>query len=397
MKLCEMHFSIFALTICGLTVPAQAQSLSCLVATQTTDEIVQMNVSSFNLLDTAQLDNENNWTLTTLNNKYQAIDITASPGIGTFGTIVITPDRPINFSDSELRVSFHSPNINLETVCSKGKFMPGSWLPSLTNDSKNADISITGSLQAGVNAKPLYSYTFDGKYTLAPPSAVRYGFAAAFKAIASQQTNADPDSMKLSGTFRYITPLVGRNGLIIDSDIIGYEFSRTVKGSQQTGPNQIIDKNSNRMHSAYVTIVRSQPKWGSFDFRVAGIEFGKAVSRTVKSDSQGETESKVLRGVFGISYFNYWRPPAGLKRIDLEFQHTQRVLQFAEPYKRINVNGGAQYLSRRARPVTTAKLTLTVIDGIGVTAAYLRGSLPPTYQFVDHQLTIGLTVLLKRR
>jgi hypothetical protein len=352
-------------------------------------------------LSAPDLQNPANWSLFSVTNQYKVVGDVTVASVDSAGAqgITITPDRPVDYTSGPLQIYFRSASGDLQVLCTKGKTTPSSWIPKLTADSKDADISLTGSLQSGVGSKPQYSYTFDGKYAFAPPSAVSYAFAATFKAVASQQTNADPDSMKLAANFRYLHNLPHRNGLVFISDLIAYEFSRTLKNDKQLvlnqpGP-QYIEKNSNRVHSAYLTFVRSE-RFGSFEFQPFGIEVGKALTRTVKAASNGTTETSILRGVFGADYYNFWKPKKAFKRIDFEAHHAERVLHFAEPYKRATLNDGKQYLSRYARPISTAKLTFTIADGFGISFSYLRGSLPPTFQFVDHQLTVGLTILLKK-
>jgi hypothetical protein len=364
--------------------------------------VVQFSLTTLGALSTADLQNSSNWNVFTLRNQYKVapgdIQVVAADSAGA-QSVIIKPDRAIDFTGGPLHVLFRSGSGDLEAVCDKRKLKTGSWVPRMTADSKDADISLTGALQTAVGNRPQYSYAFDGKYDFTPPRAVSYAFAATFKALASQQTNADPDSMKLAANFRYLANLPGRNGLIVTSDLIAYEFARTLKNDKQVvlnqpGP-QYIEKNSNRVHSAQVTFVRSE-RFGSFEFCPLGIEGGTALTRTVKAASNGVKEMSILRGVFGADYYNFWAMKKALKRIDFEAHHTQRILHFAEPYKRSTLNDGKQFLSRYARPISTAKLTFTVVDGFGISFSYLRGSLPPTFQFVDHQLTLGLTILLKR-
>jgi hypothetical protein len=361
--------------------------------------IVQMDLDSLGSITLPDLNASGNWTLSTVADFYRIQTVVLPSAIPGTTVIRLTPDRPVDYTEGPALVRFKSANGSLEAVCQPAKVTRSSLLPTLTKDPKTADISITGALQAAVGDRPQYSYTVDAKYNVLP-YLTSHELAATFKAVASQEYNADPDTMKLAANYRWLHNLPNHVGFIFSSDLIAYEFQRAIKQDTPVALGvpipTYINKNSNRVHSATAMFIYSRPKQGSFAFRPLGIEAGQSITRTVKAASQGVTDTSILRGVFGADYYNFRKEFWGFKRIDFEAHHTQRILHFAEPYVRAGVNGGKQYLSRYARPVSTAKLTFSLRDGFGVSFAYLRGSQPPSFKFVNHQLTIGLTILLKR-
>jgi hypothetical protein len=365
----------------------------------TSNPTLDLDVENATPLST-ELGRFGNWQVSTVVHNYDldqhSVDA-QDKGAGVF-TVRITPTTPVDFTKGAALVRFASPAGNLEATCKPEEIKGSSWLPSFVEDPKDADITIAGALQTTVGDKPQYNYSIDGKYDIL--SKGPHAISATFKAIASQEHNADPDSMKLAANYRWLIELPRKWQMIVSSDLIAYEFERKVKDDKPVALNQpipkFIDKNSNRVHSAQVTFIRST-KYGSFFFRPVGIEGGSYITRSVHATSNTGQDTAILRGAFGADYYTFWKDKAHIHRIDFEAHHTQRILHFAEPYTRADLNGGDQYLSRYARPISTAKLTFTLVDGFGVSSAYLRGSLPPTFEFVDHQLTIGLTVLLQRK
>lgn len=374
---------------------------ACIVAQGTSSaNVVQLRLVDPGTISTSDLQLDGNWSVSTILHSYtfKKTPIRATPisGGGEF-LIVLTPDTNVDYTAGDALVRFASPTHRFESVCHPGKISPTSRLPKLYEDPKDADISIMGALQTGVGDKPKYSYTFDGKYDLF--SAGAHALSVSFKAVASEQGNADPDSMKLAGDYRFLANLPGQWGLIVKSNPIAYEFERKVKEDKPVALGQpipkYIDKNSNLVPTAQILFIRST-NLGSFFFRPLGIEAGSSLSRTIHVTSATSRDTKVLRGVFGADYYMFWKDRLRVHRIDFEAHHTQRVLAYAEPFARAGINGGNQYLSRFARPITTAKVAFSPATGAALSFSYSRGSLPPSFEFIDHRLTIGLTMLFKR-
>ena len=398
--------SLFLLSLFSLALYAQPAPSCPVTRGSSSAKVVQINLRKPGGITENALRSPANWSVSTIlhsytfNKKPIVVSQDTPPSKDTPGdfAIILTPDSDLDYTVGDATVRFTSASGGFEVTCHPQKISPDSRLPTLVEDPEDADITVTGALQSAVGDKPLYNYSIDAKYDVY--STGRHAIAAAFKAVASQQHNADPDSMKLAANYEYLKNLPLKWGMVVSSDLISYEFERSIKNDKPVALDKpipkFIDKNSNRVHSAQLTFIRST-NFGSFFLRPVGIEGGAYITRSLHAASSEGQDTAILRGVFGADYYMFWKEKVHIHRIDFEVHHTQRVLHFAEPYARAGLNNGDQYLSRYARPISTAKLTFTIVDGFGLSFSYLRGSLPPTFEFVDHQLTIGLTILLKRK
>jgi len=272
----------------------------------------------------------------------------------------------------------------------------------LTDEKKKADIDITGAWQIGENAKPLYSWSVKATCPSAIGVGAKYGsIGPAFTAEASQQANADPDAMKASLAYRKDKPLnkVRRDGLQFNADFLSLEFERKIAKEAVIGaegkPTQrkYIDKNSNVMWSGNLKYVNA---WRPVNWTLGlgGFEAGRAISSTVKADSQSRERQAVSRLVFDLD-LNRPLFVAGKRVLDLHGNHTLRLPFRPEPFQRVGENGGEVYLTNKPRHWTVVEANWLVAKGAQLSFQYKRGSLPPSFEFVGHQLTVGMNLLLK--
>jgi hypothetical protein len=278
-----------------------------------------------------------------------------------------------------------------------GGVLRGCLAWKLTKDKKKADIDITGGLQAGVGAKPQYNWSAKASCDFVQGSFGEIG--PSFTAEASQQNNADPDSMKAGITWvKNIAPPGTRNGWKLSGDLLSYEFERKINKEAVLAEGKAVDqqyltKNSNLMWSGKAAFVNGSPQLNS-TLTFIGFEAGKALSRTVKKDSQSSNDQTVARLYFAFD--PYWTLFYKDKAI-LTFHGNQtlRLPFHPEPYSEAGVNGGQMYLTNKPRHWSLVELTFPFTDGVALNLQYKRGSLPPSFEFVNHQITIGVNLLFK--
>lgn len=269
---------------------------------------------------------------------------------------------------------------------------------ALTKDKKKADVDITGSFQAGVGAAPQYAWSVKAG---CPVFEGNYGeFGPSFTGEASQQANADPDSLKAGVTWRKLVPIEkSRNGFILSGDLISYEFERKTKkepvivdGKAVDQP--YIDKNANLMWTGKAAYVSGSPSL-NWTLNFIGFEAGRGVSRSVAASTPAQKGQAVTRLYFSLDvYRTLFRHDKPLVTF-----HGNQVLRLPfhpEPYKQVDVNAGKMFLTSKPRYWTEVETTFPLTDGVGINVQYKRGSLPPSFEFVDHQVTIGFEILLKR-
>jgi len=286
------------------------------------------------------------------------------------------------------------------------------WFPpkfNFTTDKKNPNLDVSGSLQTGVAAKPQYQWNVLAQ---APweHDGLNWDFTAGpkFTGIASQETNADPDSLSASAAteFYFFRHSLAPNILF---NPISYEFERKAKQEAvlvngKPTVHNYQQKNTNLIVSAGLQFVTGfgHGKKAHTGFPVGlninlGTEIGSAVSRSVlnQNPKPGYSDNP-LRAVAGSDvYFDVYRP-AGWKYplLNVDGHYTVRLPFHPEPFQEAGVNNGNQFYSTQARHYITASLSHTIVAGSNFTVKYLYGSLPPTYSFVDHQVTIGFEVVL---
>ncbi len=279
---------------------------------------------------------------------------------------------------------------------------------ALTGDKKKANLDASGSLQTAVGATPLYQWSVLAQYPV-EYLGTNYVFKAGpkFTGLASQQTNADPDSLSLraAGEFDFPDAKLGSRPLPINLDFnaVDYEFERKAKqeavlvnGKATLNPYQ--QKNTNLIVSGGVQFVEAW-RYGKVNLPNVnlslGTEFGSAVSRSVlNKNPKGGFSDNPLRAVAGADvYFDL--PKVGSQPLlTVDGHYTVRSLFHPEPYSQEGVNGGNQFYATKARHFIAVNLARAIAKGANLTVQYKFGSLPPSFTFVDHQVTIGLEIVL---
>lgn len=299
----------------------------------------------------------------------------------------------------ELAVLFQAPSgkvalaKNREFVAVKSEKKP----VQLVKAAKDADINISGGLQAAVDAKPLYYWEVKAAY----PFLLLNGWGnlgPSFEGSASKQTNADPDSLKAKLRYKNRWPVSGRKGFVVEGDLPSYEFESSIKDESLIVDGEIVQrkflkKNANLLAGGEVRWVHGSRR---INYQLgAGADFGKATSRTIKTDSSGREQTSVLRPRATMKVLKIWQDEEGKKPVELDGSYTLRWPLQPEPFQKLGLNGGKPQLSRIPRHWLAVNLGATLTPGIKLTAQYRYGALPPSYQFVNHRLTLGFSFLLR--
>jgi hypothetical protein len=272
----------------------------------------------------------------------------------------------------------------------------------LTDDKETADIDITGGVQAGVDAKPEYNWSAKARCSVLGEPRIPWGrLSLSFSSEASQQENADPDAMKAAVTWLKRKSFSGETyGFILNADALSYEFERKVKTEHvienaEVVKREFLKKNSNLMWTGMGRFVVPPSTLGSLTIGFFGVELGRSVSRTVKADLRDSENQAVRRLHFNAdAYKDFYRGPRRI--VVLHGHHTARFPFVPEPYVRATENAGKMYLTNKPRHWTLVEMLFPFYDGFNMNIQYKRGSLPPSFEFVNHQVTIGVNLLLKR-
>lgn len=337
------------------------------------------------------------------------------------GLIVLTltgplgADTVLNHHISVLFAGDPSTAVQPETVDVKQPkrqefFVKGWFLPKVnfTTDKKNANFDISGSVQTGVDAKPQYTWSVLAKYPVEYQGSI-YVFKAGpkFTGTASQEPNADPDSLSAGAASEFDfsdTKLLGKS-LPINFlfNPIDYEFERKPKqeavlNNGKATLNKYRQKNTNLIVSGQAQFVEAwkYKKMNLPNVNVnLGTELGSAVSRSVLNvaPKSGYSDNP-LRAVAGADVYFDLPKVAKYPFLSVDGHYTVRSPFHPEPFKQDGVNNGNEFYSTKARHYVAVNLARTIVKGANLTAQYRFGSLPPTFSFVDHQVTIGFEVVL---
>ena len=279
----------------------------------------------------------------------------------------------------------------------------GCYKYTFTDDKEKALITVTGGFQAAFDAKPQYFWSAKAACSVGGQAHKGIGeFALSFVGEASAQKNADPDSLKAGIKWnRRISPTTSRMAWILIGDAFSYEFERAIKdeavlNSDKPEIRKFLEKNSNLMWGGQVRWVTGLRKV-NLTVGLAGLEAGRSLTRTVKADANSSAPQPVVRLKFDMdAYYNIYRTNRQSPVVTIHSQHTSRLPFYQEPYLRARENDGKMYLTSKARHWTLFEVGIPIAKGTGLSIQYKRGSLPPSFEFVNHQVTIGFNLLLTK-
>jgi hypothetical protein len=283
------------------------------------------------------------------------------------------------------------------------------WNFALTEDKKNADIDISGGFQAGVGARPQYFWSVKASCPFDLGEGEKYGrLGPSFTAQAATQSaphgNADPNSMKAGLSWNYVQSLdLSRNGFLYSADLIGYEFERAAKKEAVLDAHgnpvfqTYLNKDSNLIWDAMARYSYNgvNPLGVNFTLGFIGFEAGRSLTRTVHKTFQATNNQPIARLVFNFDVYKDFYSH-GKTVLSLHGQQVLRLPLLGEPFQDADVNDGTKFLTTKPRHWSLIEANWLLAKGAGISLTYKRGSLPPGFEFVDHQVTLGLSVQFKR-
>jgi hypothetical protein len=246
----------------------------------------------------------------------------------------------------------------------------------------DADVYLFGSYLAGASTKPLYS--IDATVRWLPEirdSGYFLGISGTVEVNSStsaplHESSADPDSLAAALALRFM-----RHGFLFEIEPAKGEFARRYPASSF-------------VPSAIVKWVRdpifSTARHAAVFYPYAGIEAGTNLNHPASLSQYGAIGRFVLRG-YGAYYISK-KEPDNYDPYLLEFyaDYTARFLLTNEPY----IKDGLQ-LQSDPRQYLESGIAWNVSKHVGVEAKYKHGSLPPMFEFLDHQVSVGITFKTK--
>jgi hypothetical protein len=267
----------------------------------------------------------------------------------------------------------------------------------------DADLYLFGSFLAGESTKPLYMIDAKGNW-MWTKGEWDLGIKSALSTNASAQTpvdrtRIDPDSITAAFSAQriFVWRVPGIEGLDLNLQPLGGEFSRKTTSSDIVGAAQ----------AKLVTKPWFGPiRWVAV-YPVVGYEGGHSLNQptTLFKEKVNLTGwNGISRAVLGINGEYYWlskKPTADdTYRFTIDASYQSRILFEPEPFVTVlDVKTVPTYtvtLGRRPRPEAEVHITWNFSKYTGLSIQYKYGSLPPLFQFVDHQATVGLTFRAKQ-
>ncbi len=147
---------------------------------------------------------------------------------------------------------------------------------------------------------------------------------------------------------KIIAPPDTRNGCILSGDALSYEFERKIKKEPVIVGGQAVDrrcleKNTNLMWTGKAAYVNGSPAL-NWTLTFAGFEAGRALTRTIKRDSQTANEQTVARLYFAFdAYRTFFR--TGKPVVTLHANQILRLPFYQEPF----AEGDTMFLTKKPR------------------------------------------------
>ena len=257
----------------------------------------------------------------------------------------------------------------------------------------DADIYISGSVLAGQGTKPIYM--LDAKVNFAPPISkndLRFGIYSEIQSNANatppnNRSTIDPDSITASATLNQL-----RKSFYWELKPAGGEFSRKYP-------------ESNFVSSGTVAWWRDSKNvaggWFVF-YPSIGFEAGKNLNKPTilfKQPADLSRYDAIARIVPTVQAEYFVWSSKDNPKATINGSYQVRLLLADEPFttyeyytKPDGTRDRTQFVSMRnnARHWVNAGVTWNVSDYVGLTAQYKFGSIPPLFELVSHQVSLGV-------
>jgi hypothetical protein len=256
------------------------------------------------------------------------------------------------------------------------------------NHQGDPDYSLSGSVAAGVGAKPLYS--IDGSFLTRIKRGNRVSLAATETIKSDSSADIDPDSFNSAITLIYSSAPKHQNLFSAKSNLAGLEFD---KGSAVF----------NEVSSAAFSWMRFKD-WASSEGDLtrslevsltAGIELGDNFknSFTVANQPSARGSGLIFRGVPGAGLFYNIFPGGDTKHaIRLNSSYIVRLPARDELFleTRRHTSNPVPLLETNPRHYVENNLIVQFNDFLGLKIQYSYGALPPAFRFNDQRIATGI-------
>lgn len=268
---------------------------------------------------------------------------------------------------------------------------PNSFFSS-AKSKDDADLYFSGSYLAGFGTKPLYS--IDAKLNWVPEmreSGYFFGVESAILVNSGvtapvDRTRIDPDSVSAALSLQH-----GLGDFAFDINPVRGEFSRKFPASD------IITAGTLRWVTTPLVVKRT-----AFVFYpLAGYEVGSNLNKPAllfKEPVNLSGYNTIARGIVGahtaLLFFKKSPAPDSPYRFSIQADYTARVLFAPEPFVTSGYIEGVRQDLTSVRSNTRHYLETGVVynlnDLLALEIKYRYGSLPPLFEFVNHQVTVGI-------
>jgi hypothetical protein len=273
------------------------------------------------------------------------------------------------------------PNVQKTFTAAKGK--------------SDADIYFSGTAAAEKNSRPAYSIDskFGYLHNLAKlEESGKYkdfgSIGATGTFVSSQNSTVDPDSITAAGTYQRAF-LFGPSptGIILTANFIGGEFAKKNKNRNlTTGADATLVLPSKRLNKS-----EKSPAFATVDFLV-GVEAG----HNYKNDLKPQGIGNFWRPKLGADFYFSVLKPGIFDRITFSTQYNVRLPQSAEIFKETVQGSNKMFLTTKPRHYIASDLNFMIGPAYGISFKYRYGSLPPSFQLVNSNLSVGLILQLKQ-
>ena len=256
-----------------------------------------------------------------------------------------------------------------------------------SSPSSSTTVTLSGGINPAVGATPTYNINSTADIH---PYGSDFGFTGAV--VTDNRKKVDPDSFTASLDWGHVlstppVPAGGKQiifqGLLFQVKYAGVEFARTAKDLNfVSAPSVVLPFAANSLDTKGLPV----NTW-NFELRM-GAEGGDNFRNSLNPNGYGG----FLRTKIGGSNVFLFRNVAGFDHIEIDSSYDVRL-----PYKKelsgsASAAGAEVYtLSSKARHYLTNTVTLAINKNWGIAIQHKYGALPPTFNFVNHTLTIGLS------
>jgi hypothetical protein len=265
--------------------------------------------------------------------------------------------------------------------------------PAASKD--KADVYLLGSYLAGDGTKPIYSIDLELNWLPEIHQGLFFGLQSCVLVNSSatppvNRSSVDPDSITAGLPLR---TMLFHNEVALDASLARGEFSRK-------------NNDSSFVPSLMLKWIRDPWPIAKRQFAVlypsVGIEGGENLNKPSTIMGQNVDFSRyngIFRGVpsaYAAYYVGRPKPdPTNPYLFEFYTRYTARILATREPFiTSRQVNGQSQAsitLGTNTRHYVESGILWNASDYVGLQAKYTYGSLPPLFQFVDNQITVGVT------